>query len=102
MLPNCEYALELATESIEYEPSFFKDWFGLALARSNNVQEAIKNFQDFIEYIQGQSDQSSQNKNFIVSRQDWIIKLQEGKDPFTEEVLNWLRGREREPYPLTE
>ena len=112
VLPACEHAVKLASqdvtnaqenggdvESAEYTLSSFRDSRGLALARSDKLEEAIPDFQIFVKI---REEQTPDKEQAIASRLDWINKLEAEKNPFTEEVLEWLRGGEEGPYPLTE
>ncbi|NER23192.1 MAG: hypothetical protein F6J96_21325 [Symploca sp. SIO1C2] len=79
VLEACKNAVALASET---EKGMFRDSRGVARVMTGNTQDAIEDFQAFIE-----STDSDNNKK---QRQGWIKDLQAGKNPFTEEEIERL------------
>jgi len=78
----CEKTVELATDGQSL--ARFKLRRALARALTGNIQNAIKDFQFYIEQRDGHEEWKSK-------AQGWIDALQNGDNPFTEEVLKNLR-----------
>ena len=80
-------ACDLAVERAGNEDRIhgFRDSRGLARALRGNNQGAIEDFEFFIEHTDN-AEQKSQ-------RQAWVSALKAGKNPFTPEVLESLRGQ---------
>ena len=98
VLPACEQAVTLAEHSNSNSLGAYRDNRGLALALSGNLEKAIPDFDFYAEVLNNQGG-SEQN---IISREHWVTKLKEGENPFTKEVMNWLREGSFRDYPLTE
>ncbi|NES07577.1 MAG: hypothetical protein F6K22_35220 [Okeania sp. SIO2F4] len=56
---------------------------GLARALTGDIEEAIADFQVFVEWTDDEEEKAQ--------RQEWIKALQAGENPFTDEVLTELR-----------
>jgi WD40 repeat protein len=80
VLPYCEQAIKLAPDDPGY-----RDSRGLARARTKDFTGAIEDFQYFVDYG-GYYD-----PEWIKQRQEWIVELRQGKDPFTPEVLEIIK-----------
>jgi WD40 repeat protein len=75
----CEKAVKLAPNN-----AYIRDSRGLARALTGNFKGAIEDFQVFIE----STDDGDEKKQ----RESWVKDLQAGKNPFTPEELEKLRG----------
>ncbi|MCP4695632.1 MAG: CHAT domain-containing protein [Gammaproteobacteria bacterium] len=80
VLPACEKAAELAPDNHE-----IRDSRGLVRALTGDTQGAITDFQFFVEKTDGEEDKAQ--------LQEWIKALQKGKNPFTPELLEQLKGQ---------
>ena len=80
VLPLCDRAVTLAPEDTDIEDSR-----GLARALTGDFAGAITDFQAFVD----SSDQIEESK---AKRRAWIEALKAGKNPFTPEVLEALKG----------
>jgi hypothetical protein len=74
----CEKAVELAPTD-----GGIADSRGLARALTGDIENAIKDFRFFIGQGVG--------RNFEL-REQWIVELEAGNNPFTEKVLEQLRS----------
>ncbi|NEQ34214.1 MAG: hypothetical protein F6K04_25045 [Leptolyngbya sp. SIO4C5] len=74
----CEKAVSLAPDYGD-----FIDSRGLARALTGDTQGAIEDFKKFIEWEQGHASGK---------RRIWVESLEQGKNPFTPEVLESLRN----------
>ncbi len=77
----CEKAVELAPEN---KLSLFRAYRGVAKAQTGDKDGARKDFQSYIE-----KTDNEKSKTLV---QGWLKTLQQGQNPFTEEVLKKLRG----------
>ncbi len=75
----CENAVKLAPDS-----GYIRDSRGLARALTGNYQGAIADFEAFIA--------ETDDQEYKAQRQGWVKALRQGKNPFTEEELEKLRG----------
>lgn len=91
VMSACDKAVALAAP--EFKPNY-QDSRGLARALAGNIQDAIADFQVFVEWrpskratavVQGSSFSEKQAK-----RQTWILELQQGRNPFTLELKQAL------------
>jgi post-segregation antitoxin (ccd killing protein) len=83
-LQYCETAVKLAPQD-----ALIRDSRGLARALTGDFEGAILDFQFFIdEKIKGGNEQNIDVKR----RQQWIVDLKVGKNPFTPEVLKTLKS----------
>ena len=77
VLRYCEQAVELAPSD-----HHIIDSRGLARALTGNYSGAIEDFQFYVDH--------GQEERYIVKRQQWIVELKAGRDPFTPELLEEL------------
>ena len=82
-MPYCEDALALQPDS-----PFIRDSRGLNHALLGNIEEAIADFQFFVDELQD----SEEDAIYVETRSAWIAALQAGEDPFTLELLETLRN----------
>ena len=75
----CEKAVELAPDN-----GGVKDSRGVARALTGNYKGAIQDFQAFI-------DDPTTPEELKLKRKEWIGKLKENKNPFTDKVLEELK-----------
>lgn len=81
-LPHCDLAVEL-------DPSgFSNDSRGLALALLGRYEEAVQEFQIFLEKLQ--SEDMEAYRRFVSSREEWIKMLEAGQNPFDQATLQAL------------
>ena len=76
VLEYCEQAVALAPDDAD-----LRDDRGIVRALTGNTEGAISDFQYYME----------NSTNPWVERQQWIVDLEAGKNPFTPEVLNALK-----------
>ena len=81
-LPHCDQAVQLD------ESGLSNDSRGLALALLGRHQEAITEFEAFLEKLQEQYPEAYQR--FAPSRQSWIAALRSDQNPFDAATLNTL------------
>ena len=81
-LPHCDHAVQLD------ESGLSNDSRGLALALLGRHQEAITEFEAFLEKLQEQYPEAYQR--FAPSRQSWIEALRVGQNPFDAATLTSL------------
>ncbi len=79
VMAECERAVSLAPGH-----GGIRDSRGLARALTGDVAGAIADFEAFVTWTGGDRARAQ--------RQDWIVALQSGKNPFTAEVLERLRN----------
>jgi acetyl esterase/lipase len=79
VMAACEQAVALASDH-----GGIRDSRGLARALSGNVAGAIDDFEAFVAW--------TQDDRARAQRQDWIVALRAGENPFTPEVLERLRN----------
>ena len=77
-LEYCEQVVALAPDEAD-----FRDYRGLVRALTGDTEGAISDFQYYIEH--------STRDDAIEERQQWILDLQAGKNPFAPEVLEELK-----------
>ena len=82
-LKASEKAVELATKGNDPSLALIRDTRGLARALTGDKQGAIKDFEAFIS--------SDRRPELKASRQQWVVALRNGQNPFTPEVLAVLR-----------
>ena len=82
-LKASEKAVELATKGKDPSLALIRDTRGLARALTGDKQGAIKDFEAFIS--------SDMRPELKASRQQWVVALRNGQNPFTPEVLAELR-----------
>lgn len=82
VLKDCERAVELAETQGSSKIGAYRDSRGLARALTNNIAGAIEDFEFYVEY--GVFDSTD--------RREWIDALENGENPFTEELLDDLRN----------
>ena len=82
VLDACEKAVTLASPDNKW---FFQDSRGVARALTGNIEGAIEDFQAFISWTKNDVNKAK--------RQGWIESLRAGKNPFTPEVLEELKGQ---------
>ena len=80
----CEYAVALDPDEVGN-----LDSRGVARALAGNRNGAIKDFQEFIDKWDG--DGSPEGVLIKEQRRGWIKALNDGKNPFTSDVLMELR-----------
>ena len=80
VMAACEQAVALAPDH-----GGIRDSRGLARALTGDVAGAIADFEAFVAW-------AGSGHRLSVQRQDWIVALQSGKNPFTAEVLERLRN----------
>ena len=80
-------ACDLAVERAGGEDPIhnFRESRGLARALTGNTEGAIEDFEFFIRH--------TDNAEWKSQRQAWVVALKAGKNPFTPEVLQSLRGQ---------
>jgi tetratricopeptide (TPR) repeat protein len=81
-LPHCDHAVQLD------ESGLSNDSRGLALALLGRSDEAISEFEAFLEKLQGQDPEAYQR--FAPSREGWIEALRSGENPFDAATLTSL------------
>lgn len=81
-LPHCDEAVELDGSG------YSNDSRGLALAMLARYEEAVAEFELFLEIIEREDREAYDH--FTATRWSWIEALESGKNPFTEAVLNGL------------
>jgi hypothetical protein len=86
VLPACEKAVQLAPDKIPYRSTR-----GLARAFSGDIEGAIQDFQAYVDW----SHQNGLYDQFGSKRTNWIEALQEGRNPFTSDVLEGLYDEAR-------
>jgi hypothetical protein len=81
--------LQYCEEAVALEPdeAHIRDSRGLARALLGDYAGAIEDFQFFVDYGIDQGWDESD----VQQRQQWIIDLKAGKNPFTPEVLDSLK-----------
>jgi tetratricopeptide (TPR) repeat protein len=80
VMKACENAVMLAPKNGE-----FRDSRAIARALTGNKQGAIKDFQAYIKWTGSDEEEKKQ-------RQVWIDALKVGKNPFTSEEIEKLKG----------
>ena len=82
VMDACENAVELAPDS-----AGIRDSRGLARALAGDYTGAIEDFEGYVEWLKnsGGSDRE------IRSREQWIVELEAGRNPFDEATLDELR-----------
>lgn len=80
VLEYCEYAVEFV--EFESDEANIRDSRGLARALTGDFEGAINDFQYYVDNSNGSNAKK---------REQWIIELKAGRNPFTEEVLNDLQ-----------
>jgi tetratricopeptide (TPR) repeat protein len=83
-LPNCEKAVAL-----DPKPTYL-DSRGLAHALNGDYNQAMADFQVYVDWLEKQSGQSW--RTTMEQRQAWITALANHENPFTPAVLAALRG----------
>ncbi|MEM9275674.1 MAG: hypothetical protein AAGA80_22340 [Cyanobacteria bacterium P01_F01_bin.143] len=81
VLNACEKAVALADEESK---ALHVDSRGLARALTEDTQGAIEDFLYYVENFKG-------DKIYIDKRKEWIESLKRGENPFTNEVLEYLK-----------
>lgn len=74
----------LAAVSLAPTDGDFRDSRGLAKALTGDTKGAIADFEAFIK--------STKDEESKAQRQGWVKELQAGKNPFTQQELEKLRG----------
>jgi WD40 repeat protein len=82
VLQYCEQAVALFNDD-----EAFRDSRGLARALTGDYPGAIEDFQFFIDYGE------YYDETWVQQRQEWIVALGEGKNPFTPEVLESIKNQ---------
>ena len=85
VLPLCEQAVSLEPDNTGYQDSR-----GLARALTGDFAGAIIDFQCFIDE---QTKNGNEQSDLVKQRQQWILDLKAGKNPFTPEVLEAIKGQ---------
>lgn len=89
-----EQAVALADED---RKPFYQDTRGLCYALLGKVNEAIADFETFLEWASRQDDldeaDQAELQQQCQQRQGWIEALRSGTNPFTDELLASLRGQ---------
>jgi regulator of sirC expression with transglutaminase-like and TPR domain len=77
--------MEACEQAVAFDPEDggIRDSRGLARALTGAIEEAIEDFQAFVDWTDDEEKK--------VQRQRWIDGLRAGKNPFTPEVLEKLR-----------
>jgi len=86
VLPAGRRCFELATKSDEKNVGYYQDTLALALALTHNIPPAIENFKAFVKWAKDHGDYD----DIVAKREEWIRKLEDGKDPFKAETLKEL------------
>ncbi len=68
----------------------FKDSRGVARAENNYYKQAIRDFKSYVEWTTDANEKKL--------RQEWLVLLQKGKNPFTPELLEQLRKKDLSLY----
>jgi len=84
ILEYCDRAIELSPDDPDLHDSR-----GMARAMTGNLKGAIEDFQF---YVDG-AIHLGYSETLIQERQKWILRLQEGVNPFTSEVINQLKDQ---------
>jgi WD40 repeat protein/tetratricopeptide (TPR) repeat protein len=85
VMDACEKAVALAPD--EQSLARFKLHRGLASVFTSNIQHAIADFQFYREQRELDTEQREGHEEWKSKVQEWIEALQNGENPFTEEVL---------------
>jgi tetratricopeptide (TPR) repeat protein len=82
-----EETLQFCDQAVALNPddSGYRDSRGLARALTGDYAGAIEDFQFFV-------DSEEYDDTLIQQRKQWILDLKAGKNPFTAEVLEMLKG----------
>ncbi|MDD5321857.1 MAG: TIR domain-containing protein [Methylococcales bacterium] len=80
----CQQAVSLSSQT---EYGFYRDSRGVARALTGNTRGAIEDFQAFVAWAMKEKIDVALRKR----REDWIIALKAGKNPFDEATLKKLR-----------
>ena len=100
-LPYCEQAIQdidLGLEINSYwqiRPGAILDSRALVYAQLGRFQEAARDFQVYVDEMQGSEDEGIPEKR--QQRMAWVAALNAGQNPFTPEVLAELRGESDDP-----
>jgi tetratricopeptide (TPR) repeat protein len=86
---NAAQALPLCEQAVAMDPlaTYVHDSRGLARALTGNYQGAIEDFQFFVD----EGPRQGQGQQYISKRQQWVVDLKAGKNPFTPELLEMLK-----------
>lgn len=85
VLDACEQAVTLSDGT---DNGNYRDSRGVALAEAGRYQEAIADFEAYIDWAQTQGDEER-----IAQRREWIEALRADQNPFTPEVLDSIRDQ---------
>jgi WD40 repeat protein len=86
VMPACDRAVSLAPVN---QAAGVRDSRGLARALAGRPSEASEDFQAFVEW----SHQVGRFGTEVSQREEWIVALDSGQNPFTAEVLQELRAQ---------
>jgi WD40 repeat protein len=85
VLPAGDRAVEVADEE---KKAHYRDTRGLARGLAGRKKEAIEDFRAFIDWAENHKLYDDR----ISKRKEWIKKMEDNQDPFTDETLRELRG----------
>ncbi|MDR3413538.1 MAG: hypothetical protein P4L87_21715, partial [Formivibrio sp.] len=84
VLPSCEQAIKLAKSD---QAAFIHDSRGLALAMTGHYPEAIREFEQYLEWAKGKAEYKEQSRK----RETWISDLKSGRNPIDQATRKALR-----------
>ena len=85
-LKYCDWALAIEPEGLALDSR------GLANALSGNTEQAIRDFEALLEWMDDSAREGCQDY-YAASRQNWLETLQRGGNPFSPSTLEQLRPR---------
>ena len=84
VLPSCEQAVKLAKPD---QAAFIHDSRGLALEMTGHYPEAIREFEQYLEWSKGKAEYKEQNRK----RSAWVSDLKSGRNPIDQATRKALR-----------
>lgn len=87
--PACEQAVESAADEIRAQ--LYKDSRGLVRALTGDTAGAIEDFMAVSEFIRDLPDLGGYRIEFLQRREQWIVVLKQGHNPFDHTLLRSLR-----------
>jgi regulator of sirC expression with transglutaminase-like and TPR domain len=87
---KADLAMEFCEQAVALDPQpNVIDSRGLAHALLGNTEQAIADFEVFIDWLEAQPNR----QDTLDERKAWVAALQAGEDPFTPDVLAGLRNQ---------
>lgn len=84
VLPSCEQAVKLAKPG---QAGFIHDSRGVALAVTGHYPEAVREFEQYVEWAKGKAEYKEQSRR----REAWISELKGGRNPIDQATRKALR-----------